>query len=208
MKLLPLIFIVLISCERKVNTEVNINIVEENQIICDSLFKSVLVGDFNGDNLQDTLNEFLISSINHKSIDVIPKIEYDSLVNYIHKLEPSLSFQSSNKKIPNLNLTKTASFGVFYAKNEGDLNGDGCDEISVVVDWADWSQCNSCQIYSLKKNEWIQIGQFDVREWQLERDSDFNGFIVKNEKGENFALTFDSEVNEIKLPLKLFLSSN
>lgn len=200
---LILILISITSCDVITNNEVEPKVKQQYKagVIYDAIVKDVIIGDFDGDGNKDELKESIFSSITKKSIDALPHIGYDSIVDYVSKLKPILSLQSANKNIPNLELTKEASFGLFFLKNEGDLNGDGTDEISVVIDWADWSQCNTCLIYSLQRNKWIKIGQFVVREWQLERNSDFNGFIVKNKSGQYEALTFDSEIIEINQPL-------
>ena len=170
-------------------------------VVYDALFKNVISGDFDGDGKEDKLKESLVSSVNNKAIDVLPHLEYDSLVALIHTKKPVLSLQSVEKNIPELTLTKEASFGVMWIKNEGDLNQDGTDEISVVIDWADWSQVNSCIVYSLKKDKWVEYAKFEVREWQISPDVDFRGFISKNEKGFYEVLTFDSETNEVLIPL-------
>lgn len=203
-----IIFLLLIySCnqQKKNKTEPTLSKVEneiESQIKFDSLFKNVIIGDFDGDGRKDELNEILISGIDNKSIDSLPHLEYDSLLSVIYKKNPILSLQSNSKNIPELILSKEPSFGLFWLKNEGDLNNDGSDEISIVINWADMSQCNSCKVYSLKKGKWNLYAQFDVREWQIERNPDFNGFIQKNKKkGIYQVATFDSEMNEILKPL-------
>jgi hypothetical protein len=57
--------------------------------------------------------------------------------------------------------------GLSYLKNEGDLNGDGGDEISYVGNWADWSSCNTWHIMTYKNNKWKELYSFPMREWQL-----------------------------------------
>ncbi|HTF81568.1 MAG TPA: hypothetical protein VL947_07580 [Cytophagales bacterium] len=57
--------------------------------------------------------------------------------------------------------------GLSYLKNEGDLNGDGNDEVSYVVKWADWSSRNSCHIVTYKNKRWVVLYSFSIAEWQL-----------------------------------------
>lgn len=174
----------------------------EMGIVYDAITKNIILGDFNGDGEEDEIKETLISGINNKSIDALPQLEYDSLVAFIHDKKPILSLIAKDKLIPELLLTKNASFGILYAKNEGDLDNDGGDEISIVIDWADWSQLNSCIVYSLKKDKWVEYAKFDVREWQISENPNFKGFISKNNrKGIYEVSTFDSEVNEVLIPL-------
>ncbi len=204
MKDIAILFFLLLnySCnhEVKIVNEPTVEQDVEAAITYDSLVKNVIKGDFDGDGNRDELSETLISRVDNKSIDVLPKLEYDSLLSVIAAKNPTLSLRSSSKNIPELILSEEPSFGLFWIKNEGDLDHDGSDELSVVIDWADLSQCNTCQVYSFKENKWYLFAQFDVREWQLERNSDFKGFILKNGKGFQVA-TFDSEINEICKPL-------
>lgn len=199
-----LLLLTLTSCEQAKPVEIETPVEEEYEsgVVYDALVKNVISGDFNGDGKADEIIETLISTVTNKSIDALPQLEYDSLVAIIYKRQPVLSLRSKDKDIPELIVTKNTSFGLFYAKNEGDLDNDGADEISVVIDWADWSQVNSCVVYSLKKNKWIVYAKFDVREWQVSQNSNFNGFILKNKKGIYEVSTFDSEINEVVKPLK------
>lgn len=199
-----LLLLTLTSCEQAKPVEIETPVEEEYEsgVVYDAHVKNVISGDFNGDGKADEIIETLISTVTNKSIDALPQLEYDSLVAIIYKRQPVLSLRSKDKDIPELIVTKNTSFGLFYAKNEGDLDNDGADEISVVIDWADWSQVNSCVVYSLKKNKWIVYAKFDVREWQVSQNSNFNGFILKNKKGIYEVSTFDSEINEVVKPLK------
>lgn len=207
---LVLIILNLASCQSTVQSEKEPKVEQEfkSDITYEFLVMDVITGDFDGDGKEDELREKLISSINNKSIDALPQLEYDSLVTVIFNKKPILSLKSNSESIPELMLTKEGSFGLFYAKNEGDLNHDGIDEISIIIDWADWSACNNCIVYTLKNGKWIEYAKFDVREWQISRNPDFKGFINKNKKGIYEVSTFDSEVNEILLPLSKVLVTN
>ncbi|UOE46459.1 hypothetical protein MTO98_18835 [Mucilaginibacter sp. SMC90] len=57
--------------------------------------------------------------------------------------------------------------GLLYLKNEGDLNGDGGDEISCVTNKADWSNLNVCTIMTYKNGKWNMLYWFPIWEWQL-----------------------------------------
>ena len=48
--------------------------------------------------------------------------------------------------------------------NLGDLNKDKKDEIALVVDVPDYSQLNTCHIYSLCNNQWTEIKRFSIHE--------------------------------------------
>lgn len=210
--LITIIFLLsVLSCEQSTKSKNHSknNLKSKTKEGYKKIIKKEITGDFNGDGKEDKMEEFLFSSINNEQIEVLPQFEYDSIVDYILKLKPILSLNSLSKNIPNLELTKESAFGVLHMKNEGDLNNDGTDELSVVIDWADWSQINMCMIFTLHENKWIKIGQFDIREGQLLFDKNFNGFIVKNKNGNYEALTFDSDAIDINKPLgKILIRPN
>jgi len=54
-------------------------------------------------------------------------------------LKPTLILKSNTSLIPNLILNKELfALGVAWLNNEGDLNGDGGDDISVIIGWGDF----------------------------------------------------------------------
>jgi hypothetical protein len=57
--------------------------------------------------------------------------------------------------------------GLSYLKNEGDLNGDGTDEVSYVVNWADWSNTNTWHLVTYKNKKWKELYSFAIWDWQL-----------------------------------------
>ena len=75
---------------------------------------------------------------------------------------------ADNTKIDTLRISKAEQLlGLYFLKNEGDLNGDGNDEVSYIINAADWSACNTCHIVSYKKGKWNEIFSFAIRDWQL-----------------------------------------
>jgi hypothetical protein len=70
--------------------------------------------------------------------------------------------------IDTLRISKNAQqLGLAYLKNEGDLDGDGADELSYVINWADWSAFNHSYIVTYKKGRWLELYSFEIRDWQL-----------------------------------------
>ncbi len=61
----------------------------------------------------------------------------------------------------------TPHLGLAYLKNEGDLNGDGIDEIGYVINWADFSNLNSYVIYSYIHQRWEELYRFPIYDWQI-----------------------------------------
>jgi hypothetical protein len=95
-------------------------------------------------------------------------MDYDSLVKLTVEKSPYSFLESSDKTICRLDITSNKQqLGLAYLKNEGDLNGDGNDELSYVVCWADWSNFNSCTIVTWKNGKWNELYGFHIRDWQL-----------------------------------------
>ncbi len=144
----------------------------------------VITGDFDGDGQLDTLTERYTSQ-GLETNKFYEGIGYDSLVALAVQKEKQCYLQASGK-IDSLFVSDEAQlFGLAYLKNEGDLDGDGADEIGYVVDWADWSNMNTYYIYSYKNNAWDMLEHFDIWDWQLPwydtsiKADTFQGLITK-----------------------------
>jgi hypothetical protein len=159
-------------------------------------------GDFNGDKLPDTLSEQFISSINNKETNKYYEgIEYDSIVALTIQKKPICVLVSSSGNInPLIIKSKTFQiFGLSYLKNEGDLDHNGTDEIGLVVDWADYSNINSYNVYSYIDKSWVQVLTFEIRDYDIEKDitghyadTTFKGFLTHNNKGKLIAKTYEA----------------
>jgi hypothetical protein len=132
-------------------------------------YRFVIKGDFNGDGKKETLTELFYSGTEGKETNKFyENIPYDSLVALTVSKMPASFAVSSDPSIDTLNVAAEAQLlGIAFMKNEGDLDGDGGDEVSYVVNWADWSNLNSCKLVSYKKNKWVQLFEFDIWDWQL-----------------------------------------
>jgi len=125
-----------------------------------------LVGDFNGDGKQE-LAWFTRS---------------ETYQSYIKNNECIGSFEFSNKKIRPLQLGNCCG-GTF--KNEGDLDGNGTDEIGVMCYWPTGS-CRVYYVYTFHNNEWEVIfgpieSSHSMREAGIvliEKDSTQDGYVI------------------------------
>jgi hypothetical protein len=161
-----------------------------------------LEGDFDGDGTKETLNEHYVNRETGKELSKIyPDMEYDTLVEVVSAKHPKLYLSSSNASIKDLQISEQDQlFGFLRLKNEGDLNGDGTDEVSYIVNFADWSNLNRFHIVSFRNGQWEELVNFEIREWQLE---DEKPLFSKNTDGTLTVKTFDEEANEVEKTISL-----
>ncbi len=133
-------------------------------------YRFIIKGDFDGDGRDEKLIEHYFSGLNHKETNKFygNLQDYDELVELTIQKEPSSFVVSDNKSIDTLHISSSQQqFGVLYLKNEGDLNGDGTDEVSYVINWADWSNLNTWYIVTYKNKKWRELYSFPIWDWQL-----------------------------------------
>jgi len=132
-------------------------------------YRFTITGDFDGKGKKEILTEHFISGIDYKETNKFYENgDYDTLVHLNTKKKPISLLTCNDKHIHDLIIdSKGYSLGLAYLKNEGDLDGDGVDEISYVVDWADWSNVNFCVIMTYKNHKWKELYTFQIRDWQL-----------------------------------------
>jgi hypothetical protein len=133
-------------------------------------YRFILSGDFDGDGKKEKLIEHFFSRIDNKEANKF----YDSLSDYGQlvaltvKKDPFSFVSSDNKLIDTLHISFGGRLlGLSYLKNEGDLNGDGTDEVSYVINWADWSNLNTWYLVTYKNQEWTVLYSFPIWDWQL-----------------------------------------
>ena len=153
------------------NLNLQFNLVEYHKPILGYRFK--IFGDFDGDGFQDTLQEHY----QNKNKVEINKY-YDNITDYWYFVESTISkkptsfLSCDNAKIDTLFLSKYIDnqyqhLGLSFLKNLGDLNGDGNDELSYVMKWADFSNCNTLHTFSYVDGKWIDIYAFSIWDFQI-----------------------------------------
>lgn len=132
-------------------------------------YRFVITGDFDGDGRKEMLIEHYYSGVKNKETNKFyDSSEYDDLVELTHQNKTYSFVLSDNKNIDTLNISSAGeSFGLSYLKNEGDLNGDGTDEVSYVTNWTDWSNLNTWHIMTYKNKHWKDLYYFSMWDWQL-----------------------------------------
>jgi hypothetical protein len=132
-------------------------------------YRFIINGDFDGDGKQEQLTEHYYSSIDHTETNKwYANIDYEDVVRLTMQKEPYTFLTSDNHTIDTFQITNAPQqSGLAFLKNEGDLNGDGTDEISYVVNWADWSSLNTWYIATYKDKKWQTLYSFPIWDWLL-----------------------------------------
>lgn len=87
--------------------------------------------------------------------------------------------------------------GFLLLRNEGDLDGNGTDEISYVIDADDYSNNNTCFISTLKKGRWVTWYHFDIQEsWLRVSPAPFTRLIQKVRPGAIGISRYDPDTGE------------
>lgn len=172
LKYILLIFISVISFSCKEELKPSIEIKEQSKQDPIPVFgyRFIINGDFDGDGKPEKLIEHYISNLTNKEINKFyDGIEdYGDMVDLAIKRNPKSFVLSNNKQIDTLQISSGGQlFGISYLKNEGDLNGDGTDEVSYVIDYADFSNLNTWHIVTYKNGKWQELCQFPIWDWQL-----------------------------------------
>ena len=130
-------------------------------------YRLVISGDFDGDGKQEKLIEHFYNGITGRETNKYYDSDYDYSHDMVFKKKSHSFLESDKKSVGNLEIQSGGSFGLLYLKNEGDLNGDGNDEVSYVINKADWSSLNEYNIVTYKNGKWVNLYWFPIWEWQL-----------------------------------------
>lgn len=133
-------------------------------------YRFILLGDFDGDGKKEKLIEHFYSALDYKETNKFYDnlSVYDQLVALTVIKEPFSFVNSDNNLVDTLHIASGGQLlGLSYLKNEGDLNGDGTDEVSYVVNWADWSNLNTWHLVTYKNKQWTELYSFPIWDWQL-----------------------------------------
>ncbi len=151
------------------------SVIDTNAIQLHALNKLFVTGDFDGDGKTDTLFQHNFSLANQTEIYNAPdpfKNEWDTVVNWFYRQDPQIYICVHKTGQDTIKLGEGQ--GLYCLLNIGDNNKDGKDEIAFVVDYLDYSRVNSCKIYSLCDNKWIQLKQIGIHEDAFNFNSELN----------------------------------
>lgn len=179
MKIQNLILLILFfSCAKndkktyyKVNNKDTASVLKKTEIdTFHKLGKLFCVGDFDGDGKRDTIFQYNFSKLKKEEIINAPdpsKNEWEDVVKWFIDQDSDVYLAFNKTKSNTLHLG--AAQGLYCLINIGDNNFDGRDEIALVVDNLDFSNLNSCKIYSMCKGKWLELKQFNINESAFDR---------------------------------------
>ena len=205
------------SIKRNIATKKNIlKLSPTESFINDSTLLSIS-GDFDGDGSKENLYEHYFSNKVKKEIQVphtkddYSDFEDGSFFDRVRDLEPESFMICSNNQIDTLHLgTPEATLGLYYIKNEGDLDGDGGDEVSLVMNWLQYSTTTFCTILSYKKEKWVELYSFPTWTWAVDEQADKGGLIrkISNNKIEVKYRTDEADQGTIVVDLSKMQNNN
>lgn len=146
-----------------------------------------VTGDFDGDQQPDTVCQFLVDSTGQRFItrpDSALLLEADELSAWYlaHDVRVILTLTRPNSDTLHL----LNGQGLYCLFNLGDTNHDGRDEVAFVVNYADFSRLNTCQVASFCHGKWLVEKPFHVFEGAFDeappRSSSITGFLEKRHR--------------------------
>jgi len=130
-----------------------------------------ITGDFNGDGRADTLTEHFYSRRDKRETNkfytglddvfsMCDSVHAKNVLAYVSCSDPGIAADT-------FYVSEAYGLGVLFLQNEGDLDGDGGDEVSAVFSFEQMSSINSCTIFTLKNGRWKELLGFEIREWEI-----------------------------------------
>lgn len=118
-------------------------------------------GDFDGDGKSEVITSYLTDSTDTRLYKAYDPYDWDNTVIYYSKMVYSTVVRLENGKG---NILNYYANGLFCLINLGDINKDNKDEIALVPALLDWSNINTCRIYSLCNGKWTELEAFNINE--------------------------------------------
>ena len=158
----------LIGCQRDAGNKANHSgnrQVQSSLMKFHELRKLSVIGDFDGDGAVDSVFQGIRSGVTRLEIENSPdpfQNEWDSVAQWFYDQNADVYL------VMNRNIQDTLRLGVaqglYCLINVGDLNADGTDEVAFAVDVCDFSNVNSCSIYSICNGRWSKLKSFGINE--------------------------------------------
>ncbi|WP_281322567.1 hypothetical protein [Flavobacterium aestivum] len=153
------------NLKASLNSSTDISKKTDDKNTLHKLEKLFCVGDFDGDGKRDTIFQHNFSKLRKGEIEKSPdpaKNEWEDIIKWFSKQDSDVYLAFNKKDKDTLHLGTVQ--GLYCLLNIGDTNFDGKDEMAFVIDNLDFSNLNSCKIYSLCKGKWVELKQFNIDE--------------------------------------------
>lgn len=172
-------------------------------------------GDFDGDGREETLTEhFLYKDSQQEARKNWVDDSFAIISKEIWAGKTASFIGSDNPAIDTLRIAAPC-MGIEFMKNEGDLNGDGKDELSYVPALADYSAINRWYIMTWQQHTWKELCSFEIRESILPYPGEdslrhFKGLVhkISNKRIEliyiNKDIDWDTTIIDLDHPKKFF----
>lgn len=131
-------------------------------IILQDIQPQYVIGHFTGKDANDTLRFQYFSRVDGVKITKIPTMEndWDSIIEWFNRTHQIHSFVACDCDT----LFFESAYDLFCFFNVGDVIFDGVDEFAMVVNWLDYSNLNSCRIYSICDHKFSLLKVFEIHE--------------------------------------------
>ena len=156
------LFVFFIGCNQVTKKQKN----GKKNVFLQKIDRPFVAGNFDKKGINDTIFFHYYSNSSKTEINEIPSSlnnDRDDIVSWFTQFQVD-SYLTYKKDT--LFIGFAYGFSCFF--NIGDTNSDGKDEIAFVVDWLDYSNINSCQIYSMCNNQWELLKEFTIHESAFE----------------------------------------
>jgi hypothetical protein len=130
--------------------------------------------DINGDGESEKLNLKVISKLTNDEIDsIVYTGDYQGYLKAFSQIKPQIVLYINDNEMSIIS-EDPKILRPWNLTNIGDVNNDGNDDISLVIEWYEYEKTDSCYIYSYVDNRWRIIGSAPIEiSWTQIGDKDY-----------------------------------
>lgn len=170
LKIIVIFFLTLMKCDGNSGIAIQMNDSIQG-IILQDVQTQYVIGHFTGKETNDTLR-FQYSTDGGGEITRIPSMEndWDSVIKWFcqdYQINSFIAYGSDT-------LFFESAYNLFCFFNIGDVNLDGIDEFAMVVNWLDYSNINTCKIYSICNHKFSLLKVFNIHEFAFFQEEAHN----------------------------------